>query len=49
MASEKYKILELKHYMKSNKMSYIIYTDFECLIKKYMNVEIIKKDIQQEK
>ena len=34
MPSEKVKILELKHYMKSNKIPYIIYTDIESLIEK---------------
>ena len=34
MPSEKDKILELKHYMKSDKMPYIIYVDIESLIKK---------------
>ena len=34
MPSEKDKILELKHYIKSDKMSYIIYADIESLIRK---------------
>ena len=34
MPSEKEKILEFNQYMKSDKMSYIIYTDMEYLIKK---------------
>ena len=34
MPSEKTKILEFKHHMKSNKMPYIIYADIEPLIKK---------------
>ena len=34
MPSEKDNILEFNHYMKSDKMPYIIYADVECLIKK---------------
>ena len=34
MASKKDKILEFNQYMKSGKMSYIIYADIESLIKK---------------
>ena len=34
MPSEKYNILEFNQYMKSHKMSYIIYADIESLIKK---------------
>ena len=34
MPSEKDKILEFKHYMKSDKMPYIIYAGIEPLIKK---------------
>ena len=34
MPSEKTKILEFKHHMKSNKMPYIIYADIEPLTKK---------------
>ena len=49
MSSGKYKILEFKHDMKSNKMPYIICADFKFFIKKYMDVKIIKKNIQQEK
>ena len=49
MSSGKYKILEFKHDMKSNKMPYIICPDFKFFIKKYMDVKIIKKNIQQEK
>ena len=39
MPSEKYKILKLKHYMKSDKMLYIIYADIESLIKKINQCE----------
>ena len=42
-------ILELNRYMKSDKMSYIIYVDIESLIKKQVDVEIIQKILQQEK
>ena len=34
MSSEKNKILKFKQCMKSEKMSYIIYADLECLIEK---------------
>ena len=34
MPSEKHKVLEFKHHMKSDEMSCIIYADLECLIKK---------------
>ena len=34
MPSEKDKVLEFNQYLKSDKMSYIIYTDKESLIKK---------------
>ena len=34
MPSEKNKILEFKHYMKSDKIPYITYADTESLIKK---------------
>ena len=34
MLSDKVEKLELKPYMKSNKMAYIIYADIESLIKK---------------
>ena len=34
MPSEKYNILEFNHYMKSDKMPYIIYGDIESLIRK---------------
>ena len=32
--SEKNKVLKFNHYMKSDKMPYIIYADLECLVKK---------------
>ena len=34
MPAEKNKILKFNQYMKSDKISYIIYADLECLIKK---------------
>ena len=34
MPSENDKILEFNHYVKFDKMPYIIYVDLECLIKK---------------
>ena len=49
MPSEKDNILEFNQYMKSDKMSYIIYADTESLIKKQMEVQIIQKILQQQK
>ena len=50
MPSEKDKILEFNQYMKSAKMSYIIYADIKSLIKKkWMVVQIIQKNLQQQK
>ena len=46
MSSEKDNILEFNQYMKSDKMSYIIYADTESLIKKQMDVQIIQKILQ---
>ena len=43
MPSEKDNILEFNLYMKSDKMSYIIYADMASLIKKQMDVKIIRK------
>ena len=40
MSSEKYNILEFNHYMKSDKMPYIIYSHIGSLIKKYIDVQI---------
>ena len=34
MSSEDTKILELNQYQKSNKVTFIIYADLECLIEK---------------
>ena len=48
MPSEKDEILELNQYMKSDKISYIIYVVLESLIIK-MDVYIIKKILQQQK
>ena len=39
MQSRKDNILKLNQYMKSDKISYIIYADIESLIKKMMNVQ----------
>ena len=49
MSSEKDNILEFNQYVKSDKMSYIIYADTESLIKKQMEVQIIQKILQQQK
>ena len=49
MPSEKEKILEFKHCMKSDKMPHIIYGDIESLIKKEMYVKIIWKVLQQQR
>ena len=46
MPSEKENMLAFKHYMKSDKMPCIIYADIESLIKKYMDVKIIQKNLQ---
>ena len=35
--------------MKSEKITYIIYADVEYLIKKYMDLQIIQKILQQQK
>ena len=35
--------------MESEKMTYIIYADIESLIKKLMDVQIIQKNLQQQK
>ena len=35
--------------MKSDKTPYILYADLECLIKKWINVKIIHKNLQQQK
>ena len=48
MPSEKDEILEFNQYMKSDKISYIIYVVLESLIIK-MDVYIIKKILQQQK
>ena len=47
MPSGKNNILEFNQYMKSDKMRYIIYAAIESLIKKYMDVQIIQKNLQQ--
>ena len=47
LKSENDKILEFKQYVKSDKMPYIIYADRESLIRKYIDVQIIQKSIQQ--
>ena len=49
MPSEKDNILQFNQYMKSDKISYIIYADTESLIKKQRDVQIIQKILQQQK
>ena len=50
MPSEKDNVLELHQYIKSDKMSYIIYADIHSLIKKIrLDVKIIQKVLQQQK
>ena len=50
MPSEKDNILEFNQYMKSDKMSCIIYADMESLINKIeTDVQIIQKILQQQK
>ena len=41
MPSEATKILEFTQYQKSYKALFTIYTDFECLMEKLMDVKII--------
>ena len=47
MLSEKDNILKFNEYMKSDKMSYIIYVDIESLIKKEIDVQTIQRNLQQ--
>ena len=49
MPTEDNKILEFNQDLKSDKMSFIIYTDLESLIKKKMDVKIILKNHLQQK
>ena len=49
MPTEDIKILEFNQDLKSDKMSFIIYTDLESLIKKKMDVKIILKNHLQQK
>ena len=49
MPSEKDKILEFKLSMKSDKMSYVIYTDLESLIRKIDGCKKIQKILQEQK
>ena len=49
MPSQIDNILQFNQYMKSDKISYIIYADFGTLIKKQMNVQIIQKNLQQQR
>ena len=49
MSSEDTKILEFNQYQKYNKAPFTIYADFECLMKRFMDVKIILKIHQQEK
>ena len=45
MPFENDNILELNQYMKSDKMSYIIYAVIESSIKKWMDVQTIHKNL----
>ena len=49
MSSEDTKILEFNQYQKSDKSSFNIYADLECIIKRYMNVKTILKIHLQQK
>ena len=49
MPSEKNKAMQFNQYMKSDKVSWIIYADLENLILKNMDVQIISKNLQQQK
>ena len=56
MPSKKNYILEFNQYMKSDKMSYVIYADIQSLfmltlnlyLKKQMDVQVIQKNLQQQ-
>ena len=48
MSSEKDNILQFEQYMKSDKMSYVIYADI-MLIKRKMDAQIIHKVLHQKK
>ena len=48
MSSEKDNILQFEQYMKSDKMSYVIYADI-MLIKRKMDAQIIDKVLHQKK
>ena len=48
MSTEKGKILEFKQSMKSNKMPYVIYADFESLIRKIDGCVNNPKNLQQQ-
>ena len=49
MPSEDIKILEFNQYQKSEKATFIIYADLECLIEKIDGVKIILKIHSQQK
>ena len=46
MATKKNEILGLNQYMKSDKMLYIIYTDIYRKLEKYMDMQIIWKNLK---
>ena len=48
MPLKNYNILKFNQYMKSDKMSYIIYADFKSLIEKIHGCEAIWKNLQQQ-
>ena len=49
MPSEGTKILEFNQYQKSDKATFIIYADLECLIEKTDDIKIILKIHSQQK
>ena len=49
MPSEKDNILEFNQYIKSDKVTNIIYADIESLIRKTDGAQIIQKTLQQQK
>ena len=49
MPSDNTKILEFNQYQKSNKATFIIYTDFDYIMEKLMDVKIILKIHLQQK
>ena len=49
MPSQRDNTLQFNQFIKSDKMLYTIYADFESLFKKQMDLQIIQKNLQQQK